>query len=87
MIKGKTKSGFVYQISEDCLNDYELLEMVGQLEEEPLILTKVVNSVLGAKQATALKNHVRTEDGRVPLNIMESELTEIFQNQNETKNF
>ncbi|MBU5370245.1 hypothetical protein [Enterococcus avium] len=86
VIKGKTKSGFEYQISKDRLNNYELLEVIGELDESPLVLSKVVTMLLGKEQTTQLKNHLRTEEGIVPTDLMSEEITEIFQNQSETKN-
>ena len=46
MIKGKTKSGFEYEISKDVVNDYELVENLAELEDNPLILAKVIKQIL-----------------------------------------
>ena len=86
MIKGKTKSGFEYEILEENLNNYELVEVLGELEENPLLLARVVNLLLGKEQADRLKNHLRTENGTVPTDKMSEEIMEIFNSQNETKN-
>lgn len=86
MISGKTKSGFKYSVAEERLNNYELLEAIGELEENPLILTKVVDLLLGKEQKKELKDHVRTEDGLVPTDKLSDEITEIFQSQSEIKN-
>lgn len=86
MIKGITKSGFSYKISKDRLNNYELLEVIGELDENPLVLSKVVIMLLGKEQTAKLKDHLRTEDDIVPADRMSEEITEIFQNQSETKN-
>nr|WP_253294345.1 hypothetical protein [Enterococcus avium] len=68
------------------MNNYELLEVIGELDESPLVLSKVVTMLLGKEQTTQLKNHLRTEEGIVPTDLMSEEITEIFQNQSETKN-
>lgn len=86
MIKGTTESGFNYEIPDERLNNYELLECIAELDEEPLFLTKVVNLLLGNDQAKLLKEHVRTEDGTVPMDTMSNEIIEIFHSQNKTKN-
>lgn len=86
MIKGKTKSGFEYEILEENLNNYELVEVLGELEENPLLIARVVNLLLGKEQADRLKNHLRTENGTVPTDNMSEEIMEIFNSQNETKN-
>lgn len=86
MIKGKTKSGFSYELDKERLNNYELLESIEELEENPLVLSRVVNLLLGKEQTKKLKDHLRTENGIVPTEKMSEEITEIFQNQGETKN-
>lgn len=86
LIKGKTKSGFSYQIEESRLNNYELLELIGELDENPVVISKMVVMMLGKEQTAELKNHLRDEDGLVPNNKMMDEITEIFQSQAETKN-
>ena len=86
MIKGKTKSGFSYKLDKERLNNYELLEAIEELEENPLVLSRVVNLLLGKEQTKKLKDHLRTENVIVPTEKMSEEITEIFQNQGETKN-
>ena len=87
MIKGKTSTGFEFEISKDIINDYELVENLGELEDNPLILGKIVNQILGKEQTTRLKNHVRNENGIVPTDKMTQEIIEIFKNGGEkTKN-
>ena len=83
MIKGKTSSGFEFEISEDVANDYELVENLGELEDNPLILGKIVNQILGKEQTARLKDHVRNEKGIVPTDKMTQEIIEIFQNSGE----
>lgn len=79
MVKGKTSSGFKFQINESTINDdYELLELLGELEENPILIYKVIRKVLGLDAAAALKNHVRDENGVVSIQKMNEEITEIF---------
>ena len=86
MIKGKTKSGFSYELDKERLNNYDLLEAIEDLDENPLVLSRVVNLLLGKEQTKKLKDHLRTDNGIVPTEKMSEEITEIFQNQGETKN-
>lgn len=86
MINGKTTSGFEYSLDPDKLNDYELLEKIGEIEENPFVLTNVFNIVLGKEQVEKLKDHLRSEDGTVPIEKMTAEITEIFNTQPEIKN-
>jgi len=86
MLKGETTSGFNYEIPEENLNNYELLEELGELDTNPLALGRVVNLLLGKDQANALKNHVRTDTNIVPSDKMTNEITEILQSNAQSKN-
>lgn len=87
MIKGKTSSGFNFIISKDIINDYELVENLGELDSSPLILGTIVRQVLGKEQTAKLKDHIRNENGIVPTDKMTQEIIEIFKNAGEeTKN-
>lgn len=86
MIKGKTKSGFEYEISKARLENYELIEALSEVDENPLLLPRTVNLLLGKEQAVKLKDHLRDEEGLVSLEKLSNEIMEIFEAQNETKN-
>lgn len=86
MIEGITKTGFVYEIEEDRLYNYELIELLEEVDSSPLALPKVVNILLGKEQAEELKDHVRSKDGIVAVDKMAEELQEIFLQQAEIKN-
>lgn len=83
MKQGKTQTGFEYELSESIGNDYEVVELLSELEENPLILTKLVSKILGKEQAKRLKNHVRDDNGTVPTDKMTQEIVDIFQNSGE----
>jgi len=87
MIIGKTSSGFEYQVPEENLNNYELVEVLGELESNPLLIAKTVTLLLGKEQRERLKDHLRTEGGTVPTDKISEEIMEIFNSQKETKNY
>lgn len=87
MAKKKTKSGFEYKLSPERLNNYELLEAVGEIDQNPFAISKVLNLLLGKDEINQLKEHLRTEDGIVPLDKLEDEITEMFQSHDESKNY
>ncbi len=87
MIKGKTSSGFDFTISKDVINDYELVENLGELDTNPLMLGTIVRQILGKEQTAKLKDHIRNENGIVPIDKMTQEIIGIFQSAGkETKN-
>jgi len=86
MLEGETSSGFEYKIPEENLNNYELLEALGEVEDNPLAISKTVRLLLGKEQSDELKDHLRTENGIVPTDKLVDEIMEIFNGQKETKN-
>lgn len=85
-MKGKTTSGFEYEISQARLENYELIEALSEVDKNPLLLPKVVNLLLGKEQSGKLKDHLRDSEGLVSSEKLSNEIMEIFQNQGETKN-
>lgn len=87
MIKGKTNTGFDYEIDELKLDDWELLEKFNAIDKgDTGIFVDVANDLLGTKQMKALKKHVKEKDGRVSISGMVAELTNIFEEAAEIKN-
>lgn len=78
MIKGKTKSGFKYEIGDENINDYELFEVMAEIDENPLLLPKLLKMLLGEEQNSALKEHLRGENGKISMEAMQGAVTEIF---------
>ena len=78
MFTGKTKSGFTYCIPEKRIQNMELLDGAA--------LPKVVNLLLDANAKQKLYDHVRDEDGTVPVEAVATEIYDIFQNGRQAKN-
>lgn len=85
-IKGTTESGFKFILKEATLNNFELLEVFSEVDENPLLLPKALNMLLGEEQKRKLYDHIRLEDGTVPTDKVGAELIEIFANNQKTKN-
>ncbi len=85
-VEGKTKSGFEYSIKESALNNFELVDALAEVDENPLLMSKVLNMLLGKEQKKKLFDHIRKEDGTVPFELVEKELVEIFQSNQDIKN-
>lgn len=87
MIKGVTRSGFPFKLDDEVIDDYEILEELCEIDggndaKVPSILTRL----LGKEQKESLKDHVRTDTGRVPTSRMMEELMDIFTNNQQGKN-
>lgn len=86
MIKGKTKSGFNYEIDEEALNDYRLLKEIARVEEEPLRFPFLLERLLTSEQEEKLLDHLEDEKGRVDPDKVMDEIKDIFSNTKPLKN-
>ena len=85
-IKGTTESGFEFTIKESTLNNFELLEIFAEVDENPLLLPKAINMLFDKEQKQRLFDHVRLEDGTVPVDAIGIELMEMFTDSKKIKN-
>ena len=84
MLKGKTKTGFQYEFDEKILKNYELVELLAEVDNDPLVLPKIFKMLLGDR-VEELKDHVRDADGVVDIEKMLTEFQDIFSTQAELK--
>ena len=80
MLKGKTKTGFEYEFDEKILKNYDLVELLAEVADNPLVLPKIFKMLLGDR-VDELKNHVRDEEGVVDIEKMLVEFQDIFSTQ------
>ena len=86
MIRGTTSSGFSYEIADSVLDDYELLEVLTEIDAgNSGKIPRMVEMLLGKEQKEALKNHCRV-DGKVSSASMMMEVTEILLSNDKAKN-
>lgn len=79
MVKGKTKSGFKFEITDDAYNDMELLDLIASISDgEVQNMSKAADKLLGKEQREKLYEHIRDENGRVPIDKFETEFGEIL---------
>ena len=82
--KGTTKTGLPFDISMERMENYEVVETIAEIDENPLVLPRLLKLLLG-DQVAALKDHVRGEDGIVPTQKLMDEVRDIFESQNVKK--
>lgn len=85
MLQGKTSTGFEYTIPKKNLNDWELLELLTDFEENPQLIVKVANKMLGKNVYNALKEHCK-KNGVVLMDLMYTNIFEIMNSHSVTKN-
>ena len=79
-VKVKTSTGFECTVDTDLANNMELVDALAEVDEgKSLAVSKVVSIVLG-DQKNAVYDHVREKDGRVPIDAVMNEVTDILNN-------
>lgn len=79
MIKGQTSSGFDYELPENAIDNMELIDALAETtENNPIAVSRVCRLFLGESLRRRLYDHLRTEDGRVPIEAISNELRELF---------
>lgn len=85
-VKGKTSTGFAYDIDPGIFDNYELFELFAEVEENQLVIPKIIRAILGKEQKDALIEHVRGEDGIAKVEDISKELMEILESSKTAKN-
>lgn len=89
MIKGKTSTGFEFEVDPEVLEDMEYIELAADTQDNPALYPRFVEFTLGEEQKKALYDHVRSASGRVLVSKVSAEFTEIINilsEKTETKN-
>ena len=77
MITAKTKDGFEIELSEDALDDAELLDALGGMQDGNVFDMSRLR-LLGKEGRKKLYDHLRTPDGRVTVAKVADALGELM---------
>lgn len=87
MLKGISASGFEFEIDEEVLDDWEMLELLQEIDEGKIgKLAKAIVFLLGEEQYEKLKNFIKARDGKIKASVMIDEFTSIMNAEKEVKN-
>lgn len=86
-MKAALKDGFEIEISESVTDDWEFLEVLAGIDEgETGLIVKAAKLLLGSEGVKTLKEHLRSESGKVSSTRMVSALGELMESVNSLKN-
>lgn len=77
-MKGTTSGGFAFEVEAKALDNMELVDAIAESEEDPTRISRVCLLVLGKEQRGRLYDHLRTGDGRVPVQAVTDAVMEIL---------
>lgn len=87
MIEGKLKSGFEYKIEDHVLDNMELLDAIAEVDQNSMVISKVLKMLLGDEQRKKLYDHLRDpKNGNVPIVAVSDAVAEIFSGSGQLKN-
>ena len=87
MLEGKTTSGFRWKLEDDALDNYELLEALREIDTgNEAAVVDMINLLLPEEEKKALKDHIRSQSGRVSAKKIIQEVAEILEASKEGKN-
>lgn len=78
MIKGKTSTGFAFEVDPDVIRDYEYLELASKAADNGSIFPKLVEYTLGTQQKDGLIGHLKELKGRALIEDVSKEITEVM---------
>ena len=80
----KTTSGFEFEIDPEILDDMELVDALAEVEDNPLMISKVVTMLFGDDKKR-LYDHIKETKGvkRVPIEAVGEVIEEVFDALNE----
>lgn len=78
-MKGKTESGFSFNISDDVLDDWGTLKILRKIDNgETAMIIDAVERILGVELEEKLENFIMKRDGKVSATAMTKEFVEIL---------
>ena len=78
IVKGKTKTGFEFELDNELIDDYEVLEMYEDIKETGLGVRKLLTRLIGEDGYKRLKEHCRKKDGTISAKRIGHEMNDIM---------
>ena len=78
VVKGKTKTGFEFELDNELIDDYEVLEMYEDIKETGLGVRKLLTRLIGEDGYNRLKEHCRKKDGTISAKRIGHEMNDIM---------
>lgn len=78
-MKGKTESGFEFDVDKEVFDDMELLDALTEADRGSMTaVSEACVKILGKQQRQKLYDHLRQENGKVPIKLVSKEIINIM---------
>ena len=87
-----TDSGFTCEVEVEALNDMRVLNLIRKIEgtteetEQVFLFNDLAHLILSDKEYSRLEAYVKTDSGRIPVDALYKEFTQIFTHLKSAKN-
>lgn len=86
-MKASLTDGYEVNINDECLDDWEFLELLDEVDTgNGGAIVRVAKLLIGEDELKKLKEHLKGEGKRVPASAMITAITELMQSVGEAKN-
>ena len=86
-MKGKTETGFSFNIDPDVLDDWETVKILRKIDKgETAMIVDAIERILGEELETKLETFIQKRDGKVSASAMTKEFVEILNSIKDGKN-
>ncbi|MFR9274457.1 hypothetical protein [Finegoldia magna] len=85
-IKGVSKNGFRFSIKREILESYDFFELLGESEDNPLVMPKILKMLLGNEQKKKFIAFLSKKNENVSVAKVTEELESIFKSIDKIKN-
>lgn len=86
-MKGKTESGFEFNIDESRLDDMRFIDALASLDAgNPIAISQLADIMFDKEQKTKLYRHLSDMEGKVKIESFVKEVTDILTYKEDTKN-
>lgn len=88
IIKGKTSTGFEYEINKEVVDDWNFIERLARLEQNQSVseTIDIIVTMIGREGYENLKKHCQKDSGRIPIKRLMNEYYEIMEKNDLAKN-
>lgn len=91
MIEGKTKSGFKYKVDERIKTDWRLVKAIADSQNDDMnvklkAVVEMIQLVLGDNEELFMQHIMKKNEGFIPMEKVNAEISEIIQSIPDSKN-
>ena len=87
MLRGKTESGFEFELEDNVLDDWKLVKYLRNIDKgDSQYIVDVAERLLGEEQCAKLEEYIEKKYGKATASLMTKEIASVLEATKEGKN-